>query len=153
VREPLLPVLRYWFAPLLSPMLMLPAFLIGLRTRPFQLVSLVVATGLVYVSDWLAIAAAAGYMLFLGGYLLVEVRRRRVLGLRTAAWSYVSSFVFTGGLVVAFVASLIWLEPLWFAVRWLAALAIAYYVAALSASYVVALGASGPAPDPARRRS
>ena len=151
MREPALAVLRYWLAPVLTPLLMLPAFLVGLRTRPLQLVSLVVATGLVYASELLAIAAATGYVLFLGGYLLLQVRRRRERGLRTASWSYVSSFVFTSGLVVGFVLSFIWLSPLPFLVRWLAALGVAYYLSALSASYVVALGAGG-APNPARRR-
>ncbi len=151
MRETLLPVLRYWVAPALTPLLMLPAFLAGLRTRPFQLVSLAIVPLLVYAGELVAVAAAAAHVLFLGGYLLIEVRRRRERGLRTAHWSYVSTFVFTGGLVVAFVLSFIWLSPLPLVVRWLAALAIAYYAAALSASYVVALG-SNALPNPRARR-
>lgn len=150
MREPSLAVPRYWLAPLLTPLLMLPAFLIGLRTRPFQLVSLAVATGLVYASDWLAIAAATVYVLLLGGYLVLEAQRRRERGLRTAPWSYVSSFVFTSGLVLAFVFVFIWLAPLPFLLRWLAALGIAYYAAALSASYAVALGSNGVFDAPRR---
>ena len=151
MRETLLPVLRCWVAPALTPLLMLPAFLAGLRTRPLQLVSLLIAPLLVYVNELLALAAATAYVLFLGGHLLLEVRRRRARGLRTAHWSYVSTFVFTSGLVVAFVLTFIWLSPLPLVVRWLAALAIAYYAAALSASYVVALGSS-VLPNPRARR-
>lgn len=151
MRETLLPVLRYWVAPALTPLLMLPGFLAGLRTRPFQLVSLVIAPLLVYAGELIAIVAAAAYVLLLGGHLLIEVRRRRERGLRTAPWSYISTFVFTSGLVVAFVLTFIWLSPLQFLVRWIVALAIAYYAAALSASCVVALGSSALPNQRARR--
>ena len=149
---------RFGLAPLLAPVLMLPAFLFSLQTRPLQLVSVAAATALVYASAALAIAAAAAYVVLLGAYVFVKVRRinARAGGGSGVSplevWRYLSSFVFTAGLVSTFVFGLIWIPSAHPLAAWFVALGVAYYVASLAAFYVIAFGSGHGEVRPAARR-
>ncbi len=138
-------VWRYLFAPVLYPIVSAPLLLIGFVAKPLQLI-LILGTWGMYslhvVAGWVFVAVAGLYYAYTVLIPPPTYKTRQYYQWISTygagpAGGRVGQYVFTVGMLVAFVLGLIYLPSFNSVLRWFAALGLAYYLSAVAMGFVV----------------